>query len=122
MKVKCIWPRRTIPEGKIIENNTAITLGKEYVVLDIAISVHGMEELLIQRDSDKIPAVFPMSMFEITDPRLPKSWIVRTTSGGRLRFEPPEFGGDFWDFYHDGDEATEKLFEEVAKRIEAESK
>jgi hypothetical protein len=33
--------------------------------------------------------------------------------------QPDEFGGDFWDRFHDADPEAEKIFEQVFKKLEA---
>jgi len=98
----------------------SLTLGKHYYVFGFDIRPDGYPNYIsIRRESDGTPVLFEYSCFEVVDPRIPDGWCFFHLSEPYQRLDPCEFGGDFWDLFHDGDSEAEAVFEKVAKKIEA---
>ena len=76
MKVKCT---KLHTEMKIIniDSDSWLTLGKEYIVLNISISsTQGTLYRLIGDNEDKMPALYKASQFEIVSGKIPSNWEI----------------------------------------------
>ncbi|MNV94797.1 hypothetical protein D3C71_1896250 [compost metagenome] len=79
-------------------------------------------KILLWSGKQQVSALFPTSEFSIVDNRLPRSWVVKSTSEGFFSLAPESWHReDFWEmFYEDNPEAI-KIFEYEKKRLSDES-
>jgi hypothetical protein len=109
-----------------------LTIGKLYVVLGVMFrpAPYSMQ-VCVRTNSDTGdhtdgrpysnggPGLFDMSSFDIVDSRIPSEWLMVDHGGGYYGLCPSEFGGDFWDRFHDSDSRAESEFESVLKKLDA---
>lgn len=96
----------------------SLTLGKEYMVFGVNSSLYRCQtELSVLSDKDDYPVIWDAKFFDIVDPRIPDGWGYHLFTEDYYRLCPSEFAGDFWDRFHDGDEAAEKVFAEVRAKL-----
>ncbi len=120
LKMKVKFVRLRTPESGV--DDSSFELGKVYLVFGIQFQPGGRSPLVtVQRDTDKTPVMRELQYFEVVDSTVPDEWCLFDFGGGVYRLEPKEFGGDFWDRFHDADEDAEKTFERVAEKINAAS-
>jgi hypothetical protein len=113
-------------------SDPVITIGKLYAVLSVVFrpAPHSMLVCICtdadaadhsdgKPYSDGTPGLFDMSRFDIVDPRIPSEWSMLEHGGGYFRLCPSDFGGDFWDRFHDADSDAERTFETVVKMLNA---
>ena len=126
MKVKYIKYRevprvenRDVEYFSDLRKDTHLTLGKIYhvVLLSLPHQTQKTGELILRCGKDNYPGVWKLSNFEIVDYNIPSDWVLDMSHPDWIRLYPREFGGDFWDKFHDGDEAAEALFEQVYQRM-----
>lgn len=97
-----------------------LTLGNEYIVLGILFrSEDRSHEITIRSDSEGVPSLWDIGLFDVIDPDLPNGWVLLDLGSGYYRLAPKEFAGDFWGRFHDGDPDAEKLFEQVVGKLKA---
>ena len=96
-----------------------LTLGNIYHVLMLRIARDKADddELILCRESDSYPVCFNLNDFEMVDNNIPSDWVVDMTGSRWIDLYPRELNWEFWDKFHDGDEAAEALFEQVYQRI-----
>ncbi|MFJ2994838.1 hypothetical protein [Pandoraea sp. NPDC087047] len=73
--------------------------------------------ITVQRDSDSTPVLVELQCFDVVDPAVPNDWTFLDFGSGRYSIAPREFGGDFWDRFHDENPEAEKTFEQVIERL-----
>jgi len=73
----------------------------------------------IQRDTDKTPVMRELQCFEVVDTTVPDEWCLFDFGDGVYCLEPKEFGGNFWDRFHDAEDDAERIFELVVERLGA---
>ncbi|MDR5856737.1 hypothetical protein P9239_05760 [Caballeronia sp. LZ062] len=108
-----------------------LTLGRIYLVMGVVIrpAPYQVQVCILtdtdpgdHRDgkpySDGGPGLFDMNFFDIADVDVPPDWSMIDQGKGYYTLSPKEFGGDFWDRFHDGDSRAETTFEQVLKRLE----
>lgn len=111
MRVKC----RNIYNENIKQYediNPWITIGKEYVVLEVEI-YPGKDILyrLISDQSDESPALFNAKQFDIVSGQLCSSWRMSLLSGGILNLGPASWESiGFWEKCYDGDVAALEVY------------
>lgn len=103
MRVRCAsipgWDSENRPES-----SPWLTVGAEYLVLDILARPVGRTDLHIITDVRGEFGLFPSSSFVSVDDRIPASWVARIDEHGVLRLGPPEWlRPGFWESYYDGD-------------------
>ena len=102
---------------KLDDNNSSLTLGKNYIVISISIRPDEKQPLItIRRNDDGTPCVFSLALFDVIDSQIPQNWEgYELNSGfkGYYRLQPIKFHGNFWHDYHDGHEKADELFEKV---------
>jgi hypothetical protein len=67
--------------------------------------------------SDGGPGLFEMSFFDVIDTRIPPGWLLVDWGRGHYRLDPNEFGGDFWDRFHEAEPEAERTFGKVVERL-----
>lgn len=108
-----------------------LTIGRSYLVLGVVLRpVPYPTQICILTDadsgghfdgkpySDGGPGLFDMNVFDIADSSIPSGWSMLDQGQGYYSLSPNEFGGDFWDRFHDGDSEAERTFEQVVKELE----
>ena len=116
MKIKYIRARAY--EGQGVDLN--FTLGKTYLVLGVRFQSKERPTMVtVQRNSDKTPVLIELQCFDVIDTAIPSDWCFFDFGDGFYSVEPKEFGGDFWDRFHDGDPEAEKTFMRVIAKIES---
>jgi len=114
MIVKYIRERGYEGEGK----DPHFLLGKTYYVLGINFNHIGKPiDVSIQCDSDHTPVLLDLKFLDVINPAIPHDWCFFDFNNGFYRLCPKEFGGDFWDEFHDGVESAEALFANTLQKI-----
>lgn len=98
----------------------SFTLGKMYLALGVQLQPTGRPAMIVvQRDSDGTPSLVELQYFDVVDPVIPSDWCFFDFGNGHHCIEPKEFGGDFWDRYHDADPVAERTFDRVIEKLKA---
>ena len=120
MKVKCF--KLLDHQGNEKLSSNSLTLGKEYVVLEIdqAFNKAPFYRLVGDHD-DHSPALFDARQFQITSGLIPDSWTIHQVSntfisqGPKLWQEP-----GFWEDCYDGKPEALEIYKREAEAIYAE--
>ncbi len=107
-----------------------LTIGCDYIVLGILFRPDSYaNQVCIQTNktdgdhsdgkpyTDGGPGLFDIGFFDVIDSRLPPGWSLVDAGRGYYRLDPNEFGGDFWDHFHDADPDSEKTFNRIIERL-----
>ena len=106
---------------EIEERNPWISVGREYVVLEILAVPGSYIHLRIDLDSS-VSSVWDAAMFETIDQSVPSNWVVEIASDGQLSIGPARWiEAGFWERYFEGDELAIGIFEREVAQIRAES-
>ncbi|WP_051376853.1 hypothetical protein [Burkholderia sp. WSM2232] len=101
-------------------SDPSFTLGDTYLVLGVRFQPEGRPTMItVQRDSDRTPVLVELHCFDVVDPAIPGGWCFSDFGCGSYRVEPKEFGGKFWDRFHDGDPEAKKTFERAVEKLKA---
>jgi hypothetical protein len=77
---------------------------------------------IVSEDSSGLPVVFESGIFDVTDPNLPRSWIVLGIQGATVELGPSEFGTEgFWERVFDLDPDALREFAQARDRVMADS-
>lgn len=99
-------------------HDPSFTLGNSYLVIGVDfIPLAQACMISVPRDSDGTPVLIDMQYFEVENAEIPPHWSFHTSKGGGYSICPDDFIGDFWDRFHDGDLAAEKLYADVLKGL-----
>jgi hypothetical protein len=98
-----------------------LTVGKEYLVLEVVVDQQSGSKFRIISDDARTPILAFASEFEAVSDTIPKCWVA-TFGADWLHLSPAAFQGGFWERYFDGDVATLNEFDEVVKLIEIETR
>jgi len=113
MKVKCKHIYNEIKKEYQL-TSSALTVGKEYLVIEIYISSEMKIRYRLPCDQNNQPALFDASQFEIVSERIPSTWIVRGKGalgntgivfGPKVLQEP-----GLWERIFDQDEEALKIY------------
>ena len=119
MKVRCIGLLNA--HGEPVRTSGWLTIGKEYLVLEVFVDEQGGSRFRIISDDADSAILALSSQFEAVSETIPKCWVVTFTANWLL-FSPAAFQGDFWERYFDGDAAARNDLNEVVKLIENETR
>jgi hypothetical protein len=119
MIVRCI--RLLNAHGEPVRNSAWLTIGKEYLVLEVVVDEQGGNRFRVVSDDAGTPILARSSEFEAVSDTIPKCRVA-TFMPNSLFFSPAAFRGDFWERYFDGDAAVRNEFSEVVKLIESETR
>jgi hypothetical protein len=119
MKVRCI--RLLNAHGEPVRTSGWLTIGKEYLVLEVFVDEQTGSSFRIVSDGAGTPILARPSEFEAVSNTIPKCWVA-TFGPNWLAFSPSAFRGDFWERYFDGNNAALNEFNEVVKVIEEEAR
>jgi hypothetical protein len=116
MKVKCknIF---NVFKNEFEQESYSLTIGKEYVVLEVSISPNHSVYFRLICDNDGMPALFDSKQFDITSNKISSEWIVRSGNMDCIKFSSPFWTTEFWDNLYDGDNEALEVYKRVAKRI-----
>jgi hypothetical protein len=116
MKVK--YTRARAYQGQ--EVDPSFTLGYTYLVIGVRFQPEGRPTMItVQRDSDKTPVLVELRSFDLVSAAIPNDWFFFDFGDGGCSVEPKEFGGDFWDRFHDADPEAEKILVRTIAKIES---
>ena len=105
-------------EGKGEGADPSFTLGENYFVHGITFRSEGRSTMIgIQRGSDGTPVLVELKYFDIINPAIPSDWYFFDFKNGCYCLQPKEFGGNFWDEFHDDQPIAEKVFLEILNKI-----
>jgi hypothetical protein len=104
-----------------VNSSPWLTIGKEYLVLEIWVSEQTEPKFRVISDDAGTPVLAWSSEFEATSDAIPKCWVAAFGSGW-LTFSPAAFRAQgFWERYFDGDDAARREFDETVRVIEEDS-
>ena len=118
MKVKCIKIYNSHIK-KFEETSPWITIGKEYIVLEISINP-GSEIYyrLVGDNPDESPGLYDAIQFEVTSNKLPSTWRVEQMKSGDLYLSPlPWQIKGFWEDCYDLDPKSLEIYRREATII-----
>ena len=119
MKVRCT--KLINLHGEPVRTSSWLTIGKEYVVLEVFVDHQTGSRFRVISDDAGTPILARSSEFEAVSDEIPKCWVA-TFGPNWLAFRPSSFRGDFWERYFDGDKGARNEFNEVVKAIEEETR
>lgn len=103
-----------------------LVVGREYLVLGMAfqVDVEGIEIgafVLLEVATRQVASV-PLALFEITDPRVSRSWVARSESADLVALAPESLLGEgFLAQLADGEPVTSAAFDKVTAQLRAEA-
>ena len=122
MKVVCTRVRDN-GSGEWVQQSLWLTVGKEYVVLEIGFSA-SVEDKVYYRiigdahESKKNPSLFSSDQFVVVDGTMPKSWAVCQNENLYVYIGPTCWHAPgFWDDFYDGDPTAEQIYRREAMLI-----
>ena len=103
MKVLCT--RVPVPvDGMVLDSSPWVTVGREYIVLEILAVFRGRVSLRLVTDDARSLGLFSADCFVTVDSAIPSNWVARVREGGLLELAPDAWLVDgFWDRYYDQD-------------------
>jgi hypothetical protein len=114
MRVRCSRLINALNEP--VEASRSLTIGKEYVVLEISASVGRQLDLRIIDDTETY-SLWSIDLFEVTTPSLPSNWIIKF-DGQRLKLCPSAWARlGFWEDYFNDDRDAIVQFQTARDRI-----
>jgi hypothetical protein len=120
MKVKYSKIVRPKSDYIVPDSSRSFTLGKIYFVFGILFQPKDQPTMVtIRCDADETPALLELDCCSIVDSSIPNDWCFFDFRNGFYALRPKEFGGDFWDRFHDADPEAEETFEQAVKKLEA---
>lgn len=118
MKVKCknIYNEHT---KQFEKSSPWLTIGKEYIVLEIEISPsRKIFYRLVGDNENKMPALYSSSQFDVLIGDMPKNWKVSQLSDGTLVLGPSAWQpSSFWEDCYDHDPKAIEIYKREAKII-----
>jgi hypothetical protein len=123
MKIKCINIYNKITK-KFEQTSKILTIGKEYIVLEIYVfpKRDGEEKILYRLNVDKTgtPGLFEFSQFELISEKLPSNWVI-AKDNNTLIFAPKSWQEKkFWDDFFNGDKKALEIYHREADIIASE--
>jgi hypothetical protein len=115
MKVRCL--RIASPAtGEELDKSSWLTVGREYVVLQI-VALPGREVLLrLEGDKPGSPGLWESSLFETVDTGIPASWSAHVDEDGNLSIGPDAWRRQgFWDDFFDDDPEAVREYHALAE-------
>ena len=115
MKVRCI--RLLGPSGKPQTRSNWLTVGKIYDVLEV-VQDQGRWLFRVMGDEPNGVALFALDQFEITNSKMPDSWIPKWGKNGFFELSPEAWQkAGFWERYYDKDSEAIRMFEDERRKI-----
>jgi hypothetical protein len=120
VRVRCV---KLIDEesGGQIHASPWLSVGKEYLVLEISMSEGESIKFRLLGDKNGTPALHDFSQFELVSHVIPRCWVVVFKPNLYFCLRPSAFAQPgFWERYFDGDDAARRTFNEVLRGLEEE--
>lgn len=93
-------------------------IGEEVVtVLGLSFSMERGVMYTLWSKKHQTPVKHEAGEFDLVDGEVSPHWAIELHDLGRVYIGPPEWQGDFWDLYHDGDPDADRLFHEVMNNL-----
>ena len=111
-------------EGKKQSIRGWLREGQEYTVLSVEVMGTDKSAYRIVADDNVTPALFEVTSFEITDNRLPPSWVIVQVEGIQIiQMMPIAWSKKgFWEAYFDSDATARKQYNEDLMVLQEHSK
>lgn len=118
MKVKYIGVYNNV-KGFQQTSSGRLTIGKEYVVMELLLSVKkGISYRIVGDNQDAAPAVFPAAEFEIISGHVPKNWKLTIKQNGLMVNGPLSWRDPgFWEDCYDHDPKALEIYKQEARII-----
>jgi hypothetical protein len=118
MKVKYVGVNDSII-GYQQASSERLTIGKEYVVIELLSSVKkGISYRLVGDNQDGSPAVFPATNFEIISDHVPTNWTLTIKKNGLIVNSPSSWRKlGFWEDCYDHNPAALEIYKREVKII-----
>lgn len=115
MKVRC---RKLLNiYGEERQESRSLTIGKDYVVLEISCSPKGEIYIRIISDDEYTPALFDITQFDVISNKLPSNWVVVQNEYGEILFRPESWSRfGFWEDFFDRE--LPEVIEAFRKEVE----
>lgn len=116
MKVRC---KKLLDASatREVTDSSWLTIGKEYVVLEVVAEVGRAPMVRIVSDDGVTPIVASILQFVVLDSQMPKSWEV-SVNEHRLCVGPgPWMKPGFWEEYFDGSGPARHAYQEELGKI-----
>jgi hypothetical protein len=118
MKIKClnIYNQHT---KQYQQESPWLTIGKEYVVLEITISAKkGSLYRLVGDNENKMPGLYESLQFEIVSDFIPSNWKISISNMTLVVLGPKEWRkNEFWDRCYDQDLQALEIYKREARII-----
>jgi hypothetical protein len=99
-----------------VEASRSLTIGKEYVVLELSATTGLQLEVRINDATDTC-SLWSIDLFEVTIPSLPSNWIIKVDEQ-RLKLCPSAWDRlGFWEDYFNGNRDAIFQFQTARNRI-----
>lgn len=106
--------------GYAVASDTHLTIGNNYPVLGITLRPYPFpHEVTVIGDSDGLPRIRGMALFDLVDPRIPDGWVLHDLGRGFFRLEPGEFERDFWSRFHTCNARAVETYAATTEKIRA---
>lgn len=117
MKVKC---KKIINEHTNREEKTSywLTIGKEYIVLEI--EIYPEKDIfyrLVGDNDNKTPALYSASQFEVISNKLPVNWNIKLNFGAITVGPRPWQEPGFWEDFYDRDPKAVEIYKIEGRKI-----
>ncbi len=111
MKAKCIKIFSDYDE-KYINKSSSLTVGKEYIVLEVAVGADEQMTYRLVSDSGT-PAIFKALQFEVVSELVPSNWKVSIQKEyGAIDISPAAWReNDFWGAFFDDEPWAKEVYE-----------
>lgn len=108
--------------GEEVRTSPWLTVGREYVVLEMVAEPGGVVELrLLGDESEGGPGLWDARLFTVSSPAPSSAWTVAIHGDGAVRIGPAAWRRPgFWEAFFDGDRDAVAEFEEATEAMLAE--
>lgn len=106
---------------KPIDGRYHLTVGREYVVLELNVRSDGSSSLRIEHSPEDLAGLYSGKYFEQVSDIIPSQWSIEIRQQAGLSLGPKEWiSGDFWERMMERDPEAESAFEVTRDAITAE--
>jgi hypothetical protein len=117
MKVRCTKLKARHSEFPNRNGDGWLTIGRDYVVLEVYGRPSGVEYRLIG-DDGLTPAIHSAEQFEIISPEIPNGWIFQMRADLSWVLRPFAWAEQsFWASYFDGDASAQSTFNRTVSEL-----
>lgn len=117
MKIECIKIFNN--RGEELETSSWLTIGKEYIVLEVLCHMDkGYSYRIVSDDSSSSPGVFKATQFRIVNSKQPSNWVTSIKNNGLIVVGPKSWRvSGFWEDCYDQDPKALEIYKREAKII-----